>query len=99
MGDGGGGAWLWVRIALVVFVLAWILGPSELRGSVPILVVFLIALGLEVSFLVSALRGGPARQPDRRPQEIDRQRYGFETELEDDLDDDWLEPEPRSASA
>ena len=98
MGDGGGRAWLWVRIALVVFVLAWILGPSELRDSVPILVVFLIALGLEVNFLVGALRGGPTRQPDRRPQEIDRQRYGFEPELEDELDDDWPEPEPRSAA-
>ena len=98
MGDGRGSAWLWVRIALVVFVLAWILGPSELRDSVPILVVFLIALGLEVNFLVGALRGGPTRQPDRRPQEIDRQRYGFEAELEDDLDDDWPEPEPRSAA-
>ena len=98
MGDGGGRAWLWVRIALVVFVLAWILGPSELRDSVPILVVFLIAVGLEVNFLVGALRGGPTRQPDRRPQEIDRQRYGFEAELEDDLDDDWPEPEPRSAA-
>jgi hypothetical protein len=83
---------------LVVFVLAWILGPSELRDDVPILVVFLIALSLEVNFLVGALRGGPARQPDRRPQEIDRQRYGFEAELEDDLDDDSWEPEPRSAA-
>jgi hypothetical protein len=83
---------------LVVFVLAWMLGPSALRDNVPILVVFLIALGLEVNFLVGALRGGPARQPDRRPQEIDRQRYGFEAELEDDLDHDLWEPEPRSAA-
>jgi len=98
MGGGGSRAWLWVRIALVVFVLAWILGPSELRDSVPILVVFLIALGLEVNFLVGALRGGPPRQPDRRPQEIDRQRYGFEPGLDEDLDDDWSEPEPRSAA-
>jgi hypothetical protein len=29
---------------------------------------------------VSALRGGPQRAPDRRPQEIDRERYGFERE-------------------
>ena len=57
MRDGVGSAWLWVRIALVGFVLAWILGPSELRDNVPILVVFLIALGLEVNFLVGALRG------------------------------------------
>ena len=71
--------WLWVRIALVGFVLAWIIGPSALRGAVPILVVFLVALGLEIHFLVSALRhGGPRRRPDRRPQEVDLERYGFE---------------------
>jgi hypothetical protein len=78
-----------VRVALAAFVLAWILGPRELRGTVPILVVFLVALGLEVHFLVSALRGGPARQPDRGPQEIDRERFGLEPE--DDLDEDDLE--------
>ena len=79
-----GGAWLWVRIALVVFVLAWILGPDELRGVVPILPVFLVALGLEVHFLVSALRGGHRRAPDRLPQEIDRDRYGFRREHDDE---------------
>ena len=69
-----------MQVALVVFVLAWILGPSELRDAIPILPVFLVALGLELLFLVSALRGGAPRTPDRRPQEIDRQRYGFERE-------------------
>ena len=69
-----------VRIALVVFVLAWILGPSELRSFVPLLLVFLVALALEVNFLVGAVRSGAARRPDRRPQEIDRDRYGFERE-------------------
>jgi len=97
--EGGGRSWLWFRVALVVFVLAWILGPSELRGAVPILVVFLVALGLEVQFLVGALRGGPSRRPDRRPQEIDRQRYGFEPDPEDDLEDEWIEPEQRSLVA
>jgi hypothetical protein len=72
--------WLAVRVALVVFVLAWILGPSELRSSVPLLLVFLVALGIEVNFLVGALRSKTARRPDRRPQEIDRARYGFERE-------------------
>jgi len=71
---------VWVRVALVVFVLAWILGPSELRDAIPILPVFLVALGLELHFLVSALRGGPRETPDRRPQEVDRERYGFERE-------------------
>ena len=72
-----------VRIALVAFVLAWILGPDVLRDSVPLLVVFVIALGLELQFLVGALRGGGRRRaPDRTPQPVDRARYGFD--LEDD---------------
>ena len=83
-----------LRIALVLFVLAWILGPRVLRDTVPLLVVFAIALGLELQFLVGALRGGGRRHvPDRRPQQIDRERYGF------DVDDDEAEQpvlEPRS---
>jgi hypothetical protein len=77
-------------------VLAWILGPSELRETVPLLLVFLLALGLEVHFLVGALRGGPSRRPDRSPQEIDRDRYGFEREpddivvVEDGANEVWL---------
>ncbi len=78
----GSGAWLWVRVGLAGFVLAWILGPSELRGTIPILPVFLVALGLEVHLLVSALRGDQRPAPDRRPQEVDRERYGFELEPE-----------------
>jgi hypothetical protein len=110
MEERSGSPWFWLRVALIVFVLAWILGPSELRDTVPIVFVFLVALGLEVHFLVGALRGDARRQPDRRPQEIDRQRYGFEIdpdkeledeELEDDelLDDYWDEPEPARGAA
>jgi hypothetical protein len=73
-----------VRVALAVFVLAWIFGPDALRSAVPILIVFLIALGLELSFLVGAFRPGRPRRPDRRPQEIDRERYGYEWEGDDD---------------
>jgi hypothetical protein len=69
-----------VRVALVVLVLAWILGPDELRKTVPLLLVFAIAVGLEVQFLVNALRGGSRRVPDRSPQDIDRDRYGFDRE-------------------
>jgi hypothetical protein len=85
-----------VRVALVAFVLAWIFGPSELRSAVPILVVFLVALGLELHFLVSALRSGPTRRPERGPQEVDRDRYGFEREpdelvvVQDGEDEVWL---------
>jgi hypothetical protein len=79
--------WVWVRVALVAFVLLWILGPSELRDTVPILVVFLLALGLEVNFLVGALRNVPSPAPDRGPQPIDRDRYGFDLDDLDDLED------------
>jgi hypothetical protein len=100
MDGGGSNLWLWVRVALVVFVVAWILGPSELRDAVPIPVVFVIALGLEVYFVVTAFRGGPARAPDRGPQEIDRDRYGFgepeddEDEDEGDVEEEWVALEP-----
>jgi hypothetical protein len=95
--ESGGNPWFWVRVALVVFVLAWILGPNELRGNVPILVVFLVALGLELNFLISALRGGPHRAPDRGPQQVDRDRYGFPPVDPEELDAEWYEPEGRSA--
>jgi hypothetical protein len=85
-------------MALVAFVLAWILGPNELRETVPIVVVFLVALGLEVWFVAAAVRGGPARIPDRRPQEVDRARYGFDEEVLDGEDvPEWVEPEPSSS--
>ena len=90
--NGGGNPWIWLRIALIVFVLAWILGPSELRDAVPILVVFVIALGLEIQFLISALRSSAGRTPDRSPQQIDRDRYGFPSdEDEDELEEPWTE--------
>jgi hypothetical protein len=73
-----------IRIALVAFVLAWILGPDVLRESVPLLVVFAIALGLELQFLVGALRGVGRRAPDRSPQPVDRDRYGFDLEDDDE---------------
>ena len=88
--NGGGNPWIWLRVALIVFVLAWILGPSELRDAVPILVVFAIALGLELQFLISALRSPVARTPDRSPQQIDRERYGFPPE-EDEPEEAWVE--------
>lgn len=93
--------WVWLRVALVVFVLAWILGPSGLRDEIPILVVFLVALALEVNFLVGALRRQPSRVPDRGPQQVDRDRYGFESADEDEEDeeddgDELFEYEPGS---
>jgi hypothetical protein len=80
-----------VRIALIAFVLAWLLGPDELRSAVPIWVVFLIALGLELHFFLGGLRPGEVRLPDRGPQAVDRERYGYEG----DGEDDELEPPRR----
>ena len=101
--DGGGGRWLWVRVALALFVLAWILGPSELRSTIPILPVFFVALGLEVHLLVTALRGDRRPAPDRLPQEVDRERYGFEPEpadepFEEDMEPGWDDDEPETPS-
>jgi hypothetical protein len=72
-----------LRLGLVVFVLAWLFGPYELRSAVPIWLPFLIALGLEVHFFIGGLRPASARRPDRGPQAQDRQRYGYGDEAEE----------------
>jgi hypothetical protein len=72
-----------LRVALALFVLAWIFGPYELRTAVPVWFAFLIALGLEVHFFAGALRQGPPSSRDRRPQTVDRERYGYVEEADD----------------
>ena len=67
-----------LRVALVVFVLAWIFGPYELRSAVPIWIPFAIALGLELQFLWSAFRQPRALRLDRRPHAGDRERFGYD---------------------
>jgi hypothetical protein len=70
-----------LRVALLVFVLAWLFGPDVLRSTVPVWLAFLVALGLELQFFIGALRAQPARRrPDRGPQEADRARFGYERE-------------------
>jgi hypothetical protein len=66
-----------VRVGLAALVLVWIFGPYSLRAAVPIWLPFLVALGLEVHFFVSALRAPDSRRPDRGPQTEDRERYGY----------------------
>jgi hypothetical protein len=73
-----------VRLALAAFVLAWVFGPYALRSAVPIWIAFAIGAGLELHFLVRALGPSPARLPDRGPQTVDRERYGYEA-AQDDL--------------
>jgi len=77
-----------LRVALALFVVAWILGPYELRSAIPVWVAFLVALGLELNFLLGALTRQPAPQPDRGPQPIDRERYGYATWTEEDEEDE-----------
>ncbi|HEV2711788.1 MAG TPA: hypothetical protein VGU26_01725 [Gaiellaceae bacterium] len=66
-----------VRLGLAVFVLVWIFGPYALQAAVPIWIPFLIALGLELNFFISALRQGPTPRRDRGPEAADRERYGY----------------------
>lgn len=72
-----------LRLGLAVFVLVWLFGPYALQAAVPIWLPFLIALGLEVHFFVSALRSAPAQRPNRGPQTADRERYGYESDAEE----------------
>jgi hypothetical protein len=72
-----------LRIALVLFVLAWIFGPYELRSAVPIWLVFVVAVAVELQFFLGALRPAPVRRPDRGPQDVDRARYGYADETEE----------------
>ncbi|HYY77379.1 MAG TPA: hypothetical protein VE644_13790 [Gaiellaceae bacterium] len=76
-----------LRIALALFVLAWIFGPYELRSAVPIWLAFLIALGLELHFFVGALGRAPAPRPDRGPQAVDRERYGYVEPTAEELEE------------
>ena len=66
-----------LRAALIVFVVAAIFGPYEVRSACPVWIAFLVALGLEMNFFLGALGRPPAPRPDRGPQEIDRERYGY----------------------
>jgi len=87
-----------LRVALALFVVAWILGPYELRSAIPVWLAFAIALGLELNFFVGALARAPTPAPDRGPQEIDRELYGYVYDPADDDEaeeyEDW-EPEGR----
>ena len=91
-----------VRVGLAVFVAVWLFGPDALRSAVPVWLPFLVALGLELQFFLTARRAPPgSTRPDRRPQEIDRELYGYPEEPEDEDDvaeddePDWAPAEPR----
>ena len=74
-----------LRVALALFVVAWIFDVLSLRSAVPIWLPFLVALALELHFFAGARRREPARSSpsDRMPQAVDRERYGFREEPDD----------------
>lgn len=72
-----------LRIALGLFVLAWLFGPYQLRTTVSVWLVFFVALGLELQFFLSAARPGDPRSADRGPQAVDRERFGYPEDVED----------------
>ena len=67
-----------IRVALVALVVAWLFDVGSLRDVLPIWAVFLIALGLEVHFFLNAWAPAPLRRPDRGPQPVDLERYGYQ---------------------
>ena len=73
-----------VRLALVVFVLAWLFGPYAFRNAIPVWLPFLVALGLEVHFFLAPRRGGEASERDAGPQAADRELYGYGAAAEAD---------------
>lgn len=50
---------VWIRLGLVVFVLAWLFDVAGARSYVPIWAAFLVALGLEVNYFFGARRARP----------------------------------------
>ena len=64
-----------VRSALALFVLAWLL--STMLRAIPFWVPFLVALALELQFFLVRRESRPTLRPDRLPQEVDRERYGY----------------------
>jgi hypothetical protein len=77
----------------VLFVLALIFGPYWLRAAVPIWLPFFILAGLELQFFVEALRSAPPGPPDRGPQPVDQELYGYQGLYEDE-DELWSDDEP-----
>ncbi|MDQ3875601.1 MAG: hypothetical protein M3322_08680 [Actinomycetota bacterium] len=73
------------RLALAAFVVAWLFDLFALRSTVPVWLPFLVALGLELHFFLSARRSAPIpREPaNRLPQVADRERYGYDHESDE----------------
>jgi hypothetical protein len=76
---------LWLRLGLAAFVLLWVFDVLGVQGTVPVWIPFLIGLGLELHFFLTARSAVPVRERGRgrSPLEIDRARYGYGKEPEE----------------
>jgi hypothetical protein len=91
-----------LRAGLVVLLLVLLFGPYWLRATVPIWIPFLILAGLELNFFVGAIRAEPPGPPNRGPQAVDQELYGYQGAFEDEpalwSDDEPNEIEPAPAA-
>ena len=89
-----------LRAALVLFLLALLFGPYWLRAAVPVWLPFLALAGLELHFFVGAIRAAPPAVPDRGPQPVDKELYGYPAidELEDDEEYEYEDEEADPAA-
>ena len=87
-----------LRAGLVVLLLVLLFGPYWLRATVPIWIPFLILAGLELNFFVGAIRAEAPGPPNRGPQPVDQELYGYQGAYEDEpalwSDDEPNEIEP-----
>jgi len=72
----------WVRLALVLFVVAWLFDVLGLQ-AVPLWLAFVIAVGLELEFFLAARQSRPVTAPDRAPQDVDREELGYGDEADE----------------
>ncbi len=61
---------VWIRLALVVFVLAWLFDIAGSRAYVPIWAAFLVALGLELQYFFGARRVQPRARVREEAEEL-----------------------------
>ena len=61
---------VWVRLGLVVFVLAWVFDLAGARSYVPIWAAFLVALGLELHYFFGARRVRPRMRERHEGEEL-----------------------------
>ena len=76
----------------MIVLLALLFGPDWWRTTVPIWIPFLMLAGLEAHFFLGALRSAPPAPPDRGPQPVDKELYGYPV-FEEDWDEDEDEEE------